>query len=604
MTSSDLREVLNLPDGTTGPRASKKQRAPIARPNLKGLAREVHNLGGDNPIAIVPDSTSVKKRRWSTRKPASRWELRAFHNSGRHDQTLLLRHWRRVGGKEDGAGQQEPQPGLTEAEPAQAEDSAFAKYSVQISVPQYSDEQYQHLLQNDEWTKQETAYLMETVQEYDLRWPVIWDRYDWNPPATNGVANADGDESKAVIHQARSRTMEDLKARYYEIAAKMMVAHKPAQFMTQAEYEMHEIMANYSPQQEKARKDFAISTLLRSREEMREEESLLLEIKRILTKSERFNEERRELYHRLDYPQAEQDISSFKTSSGLQQLLQNLMAVDKSKKRKSVGGHDGISPAGANGPQSAAAESGKRDSAASAGHRDGAGAGVSSSGTNKKGQEKQAQEKQPSQERRKLNAHEEAIYGVTHHERLGSGPTFRTEKINKLFSHKSNQQQIRINNMLNELDIPLKLAMATAVTTAQYELLVTAVSSLLEARKTSDKLDAEIKIEQAKKAELNKKASNPLGGEYHGTDTNQTKSAPETDGKTSSVSQPKRLPNGQPETNGVEKQQLVNGQGDKGPSAAGQGGDAEREKSTGVCRKRSASELSAVSDKSSKRLKK
>ncbi|PHH64120.1 hypothetical protein CDD81_4995 [Ophiocordyceps australis] len=603
MTSSDLREVLNLPDGATGSRASKKQRAPMPRPNLKGLAREVHNLGGDNPIAIVPDSTSVKKRRWSTRKPAARWELRAFHNSGRHDQTLLLRHWRRVGGKEDGAGPQDAQPpSLTQPEAAQVEDSAFAKYSVQISVPQYSDEQYQQLLYNDDWTKQETAYLMDSVQEYDLRWPVIWDRYDWNPPATNGVADADGDESKAVIHQARSRSMEDLKARYYDIAAKMMVAHKPAQFMTQAEYEMHETMANYSPQQEKARKDFAMSTLSRSREEMREEESLLLEIKRILTKSERFNEERRELYHRLDYPQAEQDISSFKTSSGLQQLLQNLVAVDKSKKRKSVGGHDGTSPAGANGPQSAAAESGKRDSAASASHRDGA--GVPSSGTNKKSQEKQPQEKQPLQERRKLNAHEEAIYGVTHHERLGSGPTFRTEKINKLFSHKSNQQQIRINNMLNELDIPLKLAMATAVTTAQYELLVTAVSSLLEARKTSDKLDAEIKIEQAKKAELNKKAPNPSGGEDHGTDANQTKSVSETDGKTASVSQPKRTPNGQGETNGVEKQQLVNGQGDKGPSAAAQGADAEREKSVGVRRKRSASELSAVSDKSSKRLKK
>lgn len=30
-----------------------------------------------------------------------------------------------------------------------------------------------------EWTKEETDYLFEFVKEYDLRWPVIADRYDF-----------------------------------------------------------------------------------------------------------------------------------------------------------------------------------------------------------------------------------------------------------------------------------------------------------------------------------------------------------------------------------------------------------------------------------------
>ena len=72
MSSSDLRDVLNLPDGSTEGRPSKKQRLSLPRPNLKGLAREVHNLGGDNPIAIVPQTTQFKKRRLASRKPAAR----------------------------------------------------------------------------------------------------------------------------------------------------------------------------------------------------------------------------------------------------------------------------------------------------------------------------------------------------------------------------------------------------------------------------------------------------------------------------------------------------------------------------------------------------
>ncbi|KPM36647.1 SWR1-complex protein 4 [Neonectria ditissima] len=498
--TSDVRDVLNLNDGGSGPRPAKKQKTAAPRPNLKGLAREVHNLGGDNPIAIVPEVTHFKKRRFANRKPASRWELRPFRNSARDDPTLTLRHWRRVGDKGE-AGSQEQAPGPID-ENAQhprdeLEDSAFAKYNVQVSVPQYSEGQYQQSLQNGDWTKGETDYLLGLARDFDLRWPLIWDRYEWNPPATNGEATADGDESKAIVPTTRSRSMEDLKARYYEVASKMMAAQKPAQYMTQPEFALHELMAHFNPQQEKLRKEFALNALTRSREEAREEESLLLEIKRILARSERFNDERRELYNRLDYPRADTDINAFKSSAGLQNLLQNLMSADKSKKRKSLMPLDVASPSAPPPPPQVAAaqEAGRRESTAtSTGPREPATAAPTPTSTTKKGQQEKP-------ERRKLTTQEEVVYGVTHHDRLGSGPTFRTEKINKLFTHKSNQQQTRINNVLNELDVPNKLAMPTAATTHQYEQLMAAVNSLLDARKVWDKLDAEIKVEQAKKAD-------------------------------------------------------------------------------------------------------
>ncbi|KAL7923624.1 hypothetical protein ACQKWADRAFT_288857 [Trichoderma austrokoningii] len=528
MASSDVRDVLNLPDGAAGgPRPSKKQKLSAPRPNLKGLAREVHNLGGDNPIAIVPEVTQFKKRRFASRKPAARWELRPFRNSGRDDASLTLRHWRRaeegkqplstVGGGEGQAGENDVSGSKGDEE--EIEDSLYAKYNVQVSVPQYNDDQYHQVLENPDWTKEETDYLMELVRDFDVRWPLIWDRYEWNPPATNGETDADGDESKAIVPATRSRSMEDLKARYYEVASRMMAVQKPVQYMTQPEFALHELMAHFNPQQEKLRKDFALNSFGRSREEAREEESLLLEIKRILARSDRFNEERRELYNRLDYPHAEQDINTFKSSTGLQTLLQNLMTADKSKKRKSIMGGEAPTPSGQPTPQQAAPESARRDSAAaSTGPRDSAPAAAPTAG-NKKAQQQQqqlqqqqqaqqAQQAQQSQlqERKKLTEQEEIIYGVTHHERLGSGPTFRTEKINKLFSHKSNQQQLRITNTLNELDVPAKLAMPTAATTHAFEQLLVSVNSLLDARKVTDKIDAEIKLELAKKAEREKAA--------------------------------------------------------------------------------------------------
>ncbi|OAA60727.1 SWR1-complex protein 4 [Cordyceps fumosorosea ARSEF 2679] len=522
MSSTDVRDVLNLPDGMAGSRPAKKQKLSAARPNLKGLAREVHNLGGDNPIAIVPEVTQFKKRRLANRKPAARWELRGFRNSARDDASLVLRHWRRKDAKQDpdantpAAMEDQGAASATEIPADGVEDSAFAKYNVRVSVPQYTDDQYTQHLQNEEWTREETDYLIELARDLDLRWPIIWDRYEWNPPATNGEADVDGDESKAVVHTARARALEDLKARYYEVAAKIMAVNKPVQYMTQPEFALHELMTHYNPQHEKARREFAVNSLSRSREEAREEESLLMEIKRILARSEKFNEERRELYNRLDYPRAETDISTFKSSAGLQTLLQNLMNVDKSKKRKSIMGGEGVSPAQGT-PQAAAQESStaKKEAGAAAA----AAANNNNNNNNNNNRESSgpvstptaAGKKTPQQphERRKLSDQEEAIYGVSHHDRLGSGPTFRTEKINKLFSHKSNQQQMRINNALNELDVPSKLAMPTTATTQQFEALLAAVNGLLDARKVSDKLDAEIKIEEAKKAEREKALAGP-----------------------------------------------------------------------------------------------
>ncbi|KAK3492468.1 uncharacterized protein B0T23DRAFT_379774 [Neurospora hispaniola] len=573
MTSHDVRDVLNLPSDHAGPRPSKKARTATPRPNLKGLAREVQNLGGDNPIAIVPEVSIFKKRRTVSRKPAAKWELKAFTNSARGDDgALVLRHWKR---KPDGTVQNGSAEGQDSAATAdnsadKPEDSSFAKFNVRVSVPQYSEDQYNTNLKHPDWTKEETDYLLELAKDFDLRWPIIWDRYEYAPQQPEGETP----DGMAVVPASKPRTMEDLKARYYEVAAKMMAVQKPAQYMTRPEFELYEMMLHFDPKQEQNRKRFAENTLKRSSDEAREEEALLLEIKRIMARTERFNEERRELYNRLDYPASESDINSFKTSAGLQSLLQTLLNVDKSKKRKSImGPENGVPPAAAAAaaataalPAAAAAVAAAPEVPPAASRRESL-AASSTAGANDhheppvreppvrhERQESRShhrnesrseradrhgahghhhrdsvsqtpatpaeaptpapapapaanKKKGPQQpERRKLSEHEEQVYGVSHHDRLGSGPTFRYEKINKLYSHKSGQQQMRITNLLLELDIPARLIMPTAAVTAQFEVLWGAVTTLVDLRKMSDKVDAEIKLEEAKKAERERAA--------------------------------------------------------------------------------------------------
>jgi len=525
MTTLDLRDVFNLPaEGQPAPRPSKKAKNAAPRQNLKGLAREVQSLGGNTPIALVPEASVFKRRRFTHRKPAAKWVLKPFRNSAREDQSLILRHWRRktenTPGPDDAAhghgGQDQDQEmvkdalGLGYLPPTmdmdsdgdeEIEDSAFAKYNVQIDIATYTDEQYDAHLQNDDWSRQETDYLMEVVKAFELRWPLIWDRYEYTPSSVDGEVAPDGTETKVVVPVAKPRTLEQLKQRYYSIAAKMMEVRTPVQYMTQQEFELYEIMASFSPQWETQRKAFIANALSRTKEEVREEENLLLELRRMQLRDEQFNAQRRELFQRLDFPYSDQDMSSIRTTQGIQSLLQSLYTADRSKKRKSYAAMaESTDPSPATGvPLSAGGgpASARRDSMATSARDSALPLATPSSATTKKG----GLHQQHFWPERKLTELEEAIYGVTHHDRLGAGPTFRSEKINKLFSHKSNTQHTRITNALAEIDIQARLLMPTASITVAFEQLLAAITSLLDLRKQADKAEADLKVELRKKEE-------------------------------------------------------------------------------------------------------
>lgn len=69
-----------------------------------------------------------------------------------------------------------------------------------------------------DWTKDETDYLWSLCSDFDLRWIVIADRYEW---------------------EHRERTSEDLKDRYYNGVRKLLVGRVPESLMTASQLEQY-----------------------------------------------------------------------------------------------------------------------------------------------------------------------------------------------------------------------------------------------------------------------------------------------------------------------------------------------------------------------------
>ena len=109
----------------------------------------------------------------------------------------------------------------------------FVKYNVEVEVPEFTDEDYDSHLRSDDWSREETDYLLELVKDYYYRWAVIWDRYDYQPSAKSHLSAQDamnGDSTALAtlpFAPPKTRTVEDLKARFYDIQAKLMKLPHP-----------------------------------------------------------------------------------------------------------------------------------------------------------------------------------------------------------------------------------------------------------------------------------------------------------------------------------------------------------------------------------------
>ncbi|OAX83333.1 hypothetical protein ACJ72_02312 [Emergomyces africanus] len=631
MAAADVRDMLDLPADGAQPRPHKKQKVVEKRP--EGITRELFALLGEHAPPIALNENKYKgRRKWVSKLKVRPWEMAPFENPARSDG-LVLRHWQRKRALANEVppdetttavdGQDKKESEVAEQKPEDV--YAFAKYNIKAQVPKrYTDDQYNRYLKSHNWSREETDYLMDLVEEYDLRWVVIVDRYEYPPKAlsTNG-------DSTALVTATRRRTMEEMKARYYTVAANMLALEHPPSEMSEAEFNFHEKMMKYDPEQERARKDLATLQLNRSKDEVNEETLLLEELKRIVANEKNFIEERRELYSRLEAPISTSNTTMYQSSQGLSQLLQSLLHADKSKKRRSLMGLEtGTSspsslPGSQQNPPQSARESRPETPAAPA-----------PTPTTTKKAAASAAAQQPTV--KALSPAEEARYGVTHHDRLTSGVQFRNDKAQKLTQAKSNIQSQKLAAALTELSIPPRLVMPTEKVCKEFEKLIYSVNLLLDVRKFAEKVEGEIRVLEAAKQDRERKEKERLeeearktgkatAGARQGNDNDNEKEKEQQqgaggEGEGMGTGEATKAVAAAPVTNDADapttkrrdearvvKTEVDEETKEAGAERAGAGAGAGAGTGTagsGRSHKRSASVLSAVSDRSSKRQRK
>lgn len=528
-----------------------------------------------------------------------------FTNQARSDG-LVLRHWQRkpdasnaVPSNDATAMDVDEQKESEEQKPKDEPLYPFAKFNVKAQVPKrYTDEQYEQYLKSAQWTREETDYLMDLVEEFDLRWVIIYDRYDYQPAATDNAEN-----STALVPAGQRRTMEQMKARYYTVAANMLALEHPPSEMSEAEFDLHEKMLKYNPDQETSRKELAALQLKRSVDEVNEETILLEELKRIIANEANFIAERKELYARLEAPISTGNTTMFQSSSGLSQLLSTLLQSDKNKKRRSLLGPE----AGAASPVSQPPQTNATSRADTPTGTN----GPSTTTTKKGGANAASNNKDPNPAVRTLTPAEEAKYGVTRIERLSSGVQFRNDKAQKLTQAKSNIQSQKLAAALTELEVPPRLVMPTERTCKEFEKLIVSVNLLLDARKVAEKVEGEIRVLEAAKEERERKEKEAaLEKENAELKTEEGEGQGQVqNGESTSHQQDEevRAEAAAPTAEQQGEEENAEGATAADSNAAGEEDAAQsstKESAAAAAHKRSASVLSAVSDKSTKKQKK
>jgi DNA methyltransferase 1-associated protein 1 len=486
---------------------------------------------------------------------------------------------------------------------------AFAKYNIKPRLPKkYTDEQYDRYLISEDWTREETDYLLDLVEEYDLRWILIADRYDFQQQREEEANEAD---SAALVPANRYRTMEQMKARYYTIAANILALEHPPSEMSEAEFELHEKMMKFDPERESGRKELAALQLNRTADEVREEGVLLEELKRIVANEQNFISERKELYSRLEVPISVGNTTMYQSSQGLAQLLQSLLQADKTKKRRSLIGPEGTSASPISQTPTQNVPLSARDSradtptglVATSSTKKSAAAGVATTGAAITGTHTQPTVKT-------LTPAEETKYGVQHHDRLAAGVQFRNEKAIKLTQAKSNIQTQKLAAALAELEVPLRLVMPTERVCKEFEKLVHSVNLFLDARKVSEKVESEIRVLEAMKEERQRKEREAQGNARLETEV-KSEEDPQTPGVDSNLNDSNALTEGGGDEVADEAEDSDDAPGEADSGEPGDVDSSGSVKATPVKdreavlsnHKRSASVLSSVSDKSTKRQK-
>ncbi len=285
MTSNDVRDVLELPDRpnpTPSTTKSKAKAIPEKRPD--GLTRELYALLGNNspPISLVPKKFKEKPK---FKQKASSWVWTPFEIQSRGDH-LKLAHWTRG----------------TQANTVDMK-YRFEVFDKHLDVISYSDEEYATYLESTSWSKEETDYLIKMAVTWDLRFFLIYDRWEFD--------------------SLEPRTVEMLKDRYYSIARALLGSRGlPTEHL------------QYDFQKETTRKKYLENLAQRTPEEIEEENMLIIESRRLEAYDKQLAVHKAEILRTLDAPLANGNIAQYSSSQALGALAQSMLSADKNKHKK------------------------------------------------------------------------------------------------------------------------------------------------------------------------------------------------------------------------------------------------------------------------------
>nr|XP_002130199.1 DNA methyltransferase 1-associated protein 1 [Ciona intestinalis] len=251
MATSDVCDILELKGEETKSitkasiiKAAQKKKVKQKENAFKrpeGMHRELYALlyhdNMDKPPLLPVDTqpsynTAKAKLGCSVVRP---WRWMPFSNPARSDGAVF-HHWRRV---ED-----------------EGKDYSFAKFNKTIQVPVYSEQEYHQYLSRDDWSEEETDHLFDLCRRFDLRWHVIFDRFD-----------------HVRFGKERPRSLEDIKDRYYTICNSLKkMRSNPGEVVDEVVFDADH---------ERRRRQQLMRLFARTQEEVEEEAMLIQEMKRI-----------------------------------------------------------------------------------------------------------------------------------------------------------------------------------------------------------------------------------------------------------------------------------------------------------------------------------
>ncbi|KAG8908175.1 swr complex subunit [Tulasnella sp. 403] len=257
-SASDVRAILNITSQGNLHKPSKKQHSSARRES--GISRELYQLIGDSAPTLVAQYARPKlKQKPDFGSSKVKWEWKEFRNPARTDD-LPLHHWEKTS----------PAP--------MSDEYPFAKFNQQSpNALFYSMDEYTRMLEDPDWSKEETDYLFNLVREFDVRFYIVADRYDF--PG------------------GKPRSMQDLKARYYNICRKL-IKSRPFAGDDAAKTATIQSYA-YDKDREIQRRVYIDGLFARTPAQIAEEEALYIECKRIEQNERRFQRERDDLLRTL-----------------------------------------------------------------------------------------------------------------------------------------------------------------------------------------------------------------------------------------------------------------------------------------------------------------